>query len=100
MNNNSKISIFGLGYVGCVSIGCLTKHHLPIIGVDNDENKLNLLYQGIPTIYEDGLDELINKAKRNELIDFINNNHKEKIVIDTVGIRELNDLKNYRGICW
>tara|TARA_Y100001936_G_scaffold241620_1_gene277695 strand:- start:184 stop:1503 length:1320 start_codon:yes stop_codon:yes gene_type:complete len=106
MNNNSKISIFGLGYVGCVSIGCLTKHHLPIIGVDNDENKLNLLHQGIPTIYEDGLDELINKAKRNELIEVtadpiyaINNSNIAIICVGTPTNEENNlDINNVLSV--
>lgn len=54
-----NISIFGLGYVGCVSLGCLAKmgHHL--IGVDINESKNSLINQGIPTIIEKDIEHLI-----------------------------------------
>jgi GDP-mannose 6-dehydrogenase len=62
-----KISIFGLGYVGCVSIGCLADMGHIITGVDTNVTKVNLISSGKPTIVEKSISELIlkgHKAKR------------------------------------
>lgn len=54
-----KISIFGLGYVGCVSMGCLAQNGNSIIGVDKNQNKINLINQGKATIIEKDIDKII-----------------------------------------
>ena len=54
-----KISVFGLGYVGCVSLGCLAKNGHNVTGVDISENKVELINSGKPTIIEKEIDKII-----------------------------------------
>jgi GDP-mannose 6-dehydrogenase len=54
-----KIAVFGLGYVGCVGIGCLAQNGHEIIGVDVSDDKINLINKGLPTIIEKDIDTII-----------------------------------------
>ena len=64
----SNISIFGLGYVGCVSIGCLAKEGNRVIGVDVVQHKVDLINKGKPTIIEPGIEKIISDGHSAGLI--------------------------------
>jgi GDP-mannose 6-dehydrogenase len=55
----SNISVFGLGYVGCVGVGCLAQLGHRVIGVDPQQTKIDFINKGQATIIEEGIAELI-----------------------------------------
>lgn len=57
-----NISIFGLGYVGAVSLACLARDGHNVIGVDIDPSKLDLIKSGQSPIIEEGMPELVAKV--------------------------------------
>ncbi|MBU2563319.1 MAG: UDP-glucose/GDP-mannose dehydrogenase family protein [Actinobacteria bacterium] len=61
------ISIFGLGYVGAVSAACFAQNGYRVIGVDVQQQKIELINLGKSPIVERGVEEIISrqvKAKR------------------------------------
>jgi GDP-mannose 6-dehydrogenase len=57
-----NISIFGLGYVGAVSLACLAREGHQVIGVDVDPAKLQLIRDGKTPVVEEGMVELMAKV--------------------------------------
>jgi len=57
-----NISIFGLGYVGAVTAGCLTDAGHTIIGVDVQQTKVDAFNAGLSPIIEPELDGLLRAA--------------------------------------
>ncbi len=60
-----RISIFGIGYVGAVSSGCLAEIGHEIVGVDASADKVAMLNQGQSPIVEAEIDELIANGVKN-----------------------------------
>ncbi len=56
-----NISIFGLGYVGCVSLGCLAQNGHNVIGVDVNKTKIEQINSGKATIIEKDINEIVKK---------------------------------------
>jgi len=57
-----RISIFGLGYVGAVSAGCLAAEGHHVLGVDPVPDKVDLINRGRSPIVEAEIGELIARA--------------------------------------
>ncbi|MDE6664476.1 MAG: UDP-glucose/GDP-mannose dehydrogenase family protein [Lachnospiraceae bacterium] len=56
-----KISVAGTGYVGLVAGVCFAEKGHDVTCVDVDENKVKMMEAGITPIYEEGLQELMQK---------------------------------------
>jgi len=63
-----NISVFGLGYVGAVSCGCLAKEGHRVIGVDVNQKKVDLINNKTAPILEKDLDTLIRVAVEKGLL--------------------------------
>ena len=65
-----NIGIIGTGYVGLVTGNCFASTGNKVWCIDIDENKINKLKNGICTIYEPGLEKLLESNIKNESINF------------------------------
>lgn len=102
-----KISIFGLGYVGAVSAGCLAKEGHEVIGVDPSGVKVELINQGKTPIIEKDIGEVIEQAVQQGLLrattdvrQAVNDSQISLICVGTPS--QLNgslDLKYVRRVC-
>lgn len=56
-----KISVIGSGYVGSVTAACFAEVGHEVVCVDIDKKKMDQINAGISPIYEEGLEELLQK---------------------------------------
>src|SRR5258706_2618538 len=57
-----RISVFGLGYVGTVTAGCLAAQGHQVVGVELNPEKLRFIGKGRAPVFEPGADDLIQSA--------------------------------------
>jgi GDP-mannose 6-dehydrogenase len=76
-----NISIFGLGYVGCVSLGCLAKSGHHVTGVDISDTKVGQINSGKATIVEKEIDTIIAEQFAKGMINATTDN--TKAVVDS-----------------
>jgi len=75
------ISIVGTGYVGlCTAVGFATKGY-KIITSTHDQKKATMINKGIPTFYEPGLQESLERAVREGSLKCVTN--REEAIINT-----------------
>jgi len=55
----TSVSVFGLGYVGCVSSACFASEGNRVIGVDVSQAKVDQINEGRSTIVEEGIADLV-----------------------------------------
>ena len=57
-----RVSVFGLGYVGCVTAACLAKAGHAVVGVDVNAEKVAMINTATSPIVEPGLPELLREV--------------------------------------
>ena len=78
------IAVIGSGYVGLVTGACFAEFGVDVTCVDTDAEKITRLTQGQTTIYEPGLDQLLNRNLQAGRLSFTTDTEsaiKESLVI-------------------
>ena len=64
----TSISVFGLGYVGCVSAACFANDGHRVVGVDVSQAKVDQINAGLSTIVEEGIADLVASVVKSGLL--------------------------------
>jgi len=65
-----NLSIIGAGYVGLVTAACFAEAGNKVLCMDVDQSKIERLQQGVSTIYEPGLSEILRRNQREKNLFF------------------------------
>ncbi|MEM7335462.1 MAG: nucleotide sugar dehydrogenase [Chloroflexota bacterium] len=102
-----KISIMGLGYVGCVSAACFARDGHEVVGVDVNPIKVDTINAGKSPIIEPGLQELLQDGIKNGRLSATSDAetavNQSEIVVVCVGTPSQKngglDLAYVEGVC-
>lgn len=102
-----KISIFGLGYVGAVSAGCLAREGHSVIGVDPYQPKVDLINAGQTPVIEAEIGGIVATAVQNgtlratnDVQEAVNSSDMSFICVGTPSLINGGlDLKYVRNVC-
>lgn len=102
-----RISIFGLGYVGCVSAACFADRGHLVVGVDTNPVKVNIINSGRSPVIEPGVDDLIASAVKGrklratlDPVDAVCCSDLSMVCVGTPGHHNGNlDLTYVKGVC-
>ncbi len=61
-----RLSVFGLGYVGCVSSACFSDQGHEVVGVDTNSLKVQIINEGRSPVVEPGVEDLIGRAVKDK----------------------------------
>jgi GDP-mannose 6-dehydrogenase len=86
------ISIFGLGYVGAVSLACLARDGHRVIGVDINQAKVDVIAAGKRPVVEEGMVQFVCDAVASNRV---------SVTRSLVSIGNRGGLRGrYIGLCW
>mgnify|MGYP001285862558 FL=1 len=102
-----NITVIGCGYVGLVTGACLADIGHNVVCIDNNKSKIKSLIKGKITIYENGLEKLINYNIKEKRLAFTSSyktavNHSDIIflAVDTPPKKDgAADLTNIKSAC-
>jgi GDP-mannose 6-dehydrogenase len=102
-----RISVFGLGYVGCVSAACLAELGHTILGVDVSQTKVDMINAGRSPIVEPGVEKLIETSTASgklkttvNAVDAVMNSELSMVCVGTPGQANGSlDLGYIRSVC-
>jgi len=102
-----RLSIFGLGYVGCVSLACFAESGNEVVGVDTNDVKVRIINDGRSPVVEPGVEDLISRGIKEKRIrattDAVEAVHQSDLSLVCVGTPGQHngslDLSFVKGVC-
>jgi nucleotide sugar dehydrogenase len=98
------VVVIGLGFVG-LTLALKLAEHCFVLGIEKDITKMNLINDAISPFYEEGINDLLQTVRNNNMFEVINKpqdfkriNKKKTIFIVTVGTPVTNTKSNTKNI--
>ena len=102
-----KLSVFGLGYVGCVSLACFADQGDEVIGVDTNPVKVDIINEGRSPVVEPGVEDLIGRGVKEKRlratmdpVEAVRETDMSLVCVGTPGRQNGSlDLTYVKGVC-